>query len=209
MNKIFYLIILLVQAVLFSQNIDKTSNENDTLENFLKRKELKIDSLKKIDFMNMKYKFLDSDFNIRIEKNEFKKVISNEYVELMNYNDSLMTILQHELGDNDAVNIAFHRILFSWKKLGYYIWEDEITAKEVAKSFCFDHPYLFLKYLKNENIVNSKKTRFLNELKFKMKEENIETNDTILYHALLKQAFRKNPERIKEKDEYLKRIIRN
>ena len=76
MNKKLYIITLLVQVMLFSQNIDKTSNHNDTIDNFLKKKELKIDSLKKIDFMNMEYKFLDSDFNIKIKKNEFEKLIN-------------------------------------------------------------------------------------------------------------------------------------
>jgi hypothetical protein len=189
--------------MLFSQNIDKTSNHNDTIDNFLKKKELKIDSLKKIDFMNMEYKFLDSDFNIKIKKNEFKKIVSNKYVELNNYNDSLMTILQYELGDNDAVNIAFHRILFSWKKLGYYIWEDEFKAKKVAKIFCFNHPYLFLKYLKDVNIVNSRKTKLINEIRSKMKKEGVKIYDSISYDILLKQAFRKNPERINEKNKYL------
>jgi len=204
MRNSFVVITLLVQAVLFAQHKQKT-DKADSLQIFLKEKQRKIDSLKKLNFIDMNYEYLDSNFKIKIDKKKFKKIIYEEPRVVENYKDSLMAILYYELKDYDAVNIAFHRILFKWEKLGFYIWESTEDTKEIGKQLGFKHPYRFYKFLKDTDVENSKKTELLIRLKSKLIKKINDTIDIKPYDKFLKYAFRHNPERIKFKKEYLKK----
>ena len=200
MKILIVFITLLVQAVLFSQEKDIKYDAA-----FLKEKDLKISKLIKIDYINKSYKYLDSNFKIKISKNQFDKLFLHEQQQTRTYKDSLMIVLYAELGDNDAVNIAFHRILFSWKQLSFYIWENESNTKQLAESFGFKHPYSFFEFIGNPTNDNANKIEILKKMQTKISEKKIDTISLKPYNKFLDYAFKFNPERLKYNAEYLQK----
>jgi hypothetical protein len=210
MKNLLLFITLLVQAVLYSQNGKINSTyKTDSLQFILNAKQKRIDSLRKIDFINFKYKYLDADYKIKIDKNTFEKITLENSPNIKSYKDSLMTVLHYELGDNNAVNIAFHRILFNWKKMSYYIWETEQRAKEIGESFGFKHPYNFLEFLKNEGSENSKKIEFLNQLKTKVLDNKFDELGLNTFEKFLYYSFKHNPDRIRDMEKYKEEFYQN
>ncbi|AWG24271.1 hypothetical protein [Flavobacterium kingsejongi] len=204
------IITLLVQAVLYSQNEQKPNiQRTDSLQIFLNAKQKKIDSLKTIDFVNRKYQYLDADFKIKIDKNTFNKILLKNAPNIKSYKDSLMVVLYYELGDNDAVNIAFHRILFNWKKMSYYIWESEQTTKQLGESFGFKHPHNFFEFLKDNNNENSKKIEFLTQLQLNLQNKKLDKVGLKPFNEFLNYAFKHNPNRIKDNAAYKANLARN
>jgi hypothetical protein len=197
MNKLMIFITLLTQAVLFSQTKEKI-HKADSLKGYLAERQKKIDSLKKIDFIGKTYRYLDSDYKIKIDKNTFDKIILKKEVTVETYKDSLMLVLIYELKSNEAANIAFHRILFSWKKMSIYIWETEQKTKNTASSLGFKHPYRFFEFLTNSKTDNPKKLEILTILKSKMSQKDIDKIDLKPYNEFLNYAFKNNPERLKK-----------
>jgi len=210
MKMLIIVITLLVQAVLYSQNKQRENIKvTDSIHFFLNAKTKKIDSLKAIDYFNRKYKYLDTNFNIKIDKKKFDELVLKNSIIVKTYKDSLMVVLLQELGDNDAVNIAFHRILFNWKKMSFYIWENEQTTKELAESFGFKHPYSFFIFMKDDNNGNPKKIEFLNQLQIKLLNEKLDKVGLKPYNEFLNYCFKHNTERIKYNEEYIKNFNRN
>lgn len=183
------LLILIVMSCSI-KNRDVKSNSNITF-----RESTKKDSLLNIDYVDKNYKYLDEDFAIKIDSEIFETIKDRDP---RDYKDSLFVILYHELhNDSFAVNVAFHRILFSWRKLSYYILEDEKTAEAITRSFGFTHPYKFYEYLRDETISDSKKLEFLEGVKAKLEMELNETVEFKSYKDLLNASFKHNPERIR------------
>lgn len=189
-------ITLLVQAVLFSQ-VKNNISKADSLKFFLIEREKKIDSLKKIDFIGRSYKYLDAVYRIKIDKKTFDKIIVNKGITVQNYKDSLMTVLCYELKDNDAGNIAFHRILFSWKKMSLYLWESEQKTKQVAAGLGFKHPYRFYEFLTGSE-TSPQKIEILTVLKAKLEEKAGVKTALKPYNEFLNTAFKHNPDRLKK-----------
>jgi hypothetical protein len=194
---------LLFQVALFSQNAND-NNLNDHKSKFDRYK--KIDSLINVDFLDYEYKHLDKDFQIHISSNDFNKLVEFNQTEVKTYKDSLMIVLIDEFDHNyAAVNISFHRILFDWKKLSYYLWETETKVKTLGSKSGFSHPYRFFKYLKDDKITDKKRLDILKYIRSKVTKsigrELISDNA----HDLLNVAFKENPQRIKDLEEYKKR----
>lgn len=161
----------------------------------IKKHQEKIDSLIQLNFIDRSYEFLDDDFNIHIDSITFS-LINHKDIQPKSYKDSLMVLLINEFNDDDAVRISFHRIVFSWKFLGYYLWENVEKTKEIAHSFGFNHPYRFFKFLKSEAEQTEQKKIFLESLRSKiennLKEEVVISN----FKEFLKFSFRNNPQRM-------------
>ena len=170
---------------------------------YLKQRKIKVDSLKKIDYLSKVYSYIDSDFNIKISKKKFDEIASRSEKKIKNHNDSLMIVLYEELKDNEAVNIAFHRILFSWEKLSLYIWENAQDAKLISERFGFKHPYRFYEFLRDKDIASQEKEDFLINLNRKVAEKIPNVVEILPIDKFLNYTFFNNPERLRRNKEYL------
>ena len=92
----------------------------------------KFEKLKNTDFINHRYKYLNSDFSINIPSKVFQKTIKkNPYynnAEFMSYNDSLLLVLMAEFKDHDKAIFAQDQINYSWQTLGYQLWQTPDSA---------------------------------------------------------------------------------
>lgn len=197
---------LLFQVALFSQNTNDNNLDNN------KRKYdryKKIDSLTNVNFLDYEYKHLDKDFHIHISSDDFNKLVEFNKAEVKTYKDSLMIVLIDEFDNNyAAVNISFHRILFDWKKLSYYLWETETKVKTLVSKSGFSHPYRFFKYLKDDDITDKKRLDILRYIRLKVTKSIGRELKSDNVHDLLNVAFKENPQRIKDLKEYKKTKIK-
>ena len=204
MRKLIIFLTLHFFVVSFSQVNPK---KEDVL--LLKNKTNKeIDSFSKIDYFKMKFKFIDENFNIKIDSLNFNKALVkyNFYKDrINNFNDSLNVILTYELNSFHGARIASNRITYQWKKVGYYIWENEKKTELISKSFGFDKPYQFYEFLISENTLNQQKNKLLKNLKIKLSKETKDTIEFKQNKQLLMFAFKNNPERLKDMNDYIKK----
>ncbi|QTE21430.1 hypothetical protein [Polaribacter cellanae] len=153
MKKKLFILVLFISTCGFSQNknyLDLKKMTKEELVFFWKQKDLKMDSLSKIDFLNKNYKYLDDNFNISISKETFDKAIKKyKFIKsrIRKYKDSLSVVLAYELGDEDASRIAKTRIGYTWLRLAYHIWLSEKECKKIGKNFGFTHPYRFKEFI--------------------------------------------------------------
>lgn len=162
------------------------------------------DSLNKLNFLDIKYQYLDKNFKIRISHLDFSSINVDNRI-TTNYKDSLMVVLKHELKNDNAAGKAFHRILYKWEKVGFYIWKTEEQAKALGNSLGFNHPYRFYEYLMDKSISTQKKLNILKEVKLKLEEKHKNKSYNIKpYKTFLNEAFKLNPDRIKAMEDYIK-----
>ena len=177
----------------------------DSIESVARKDQKERDSFIPLNLIDRPYKYLDDDFNIIIDSVAFKKVINyNPYGKVETYKDSLMRILIYELKSTSGGGIAFHRILYKWEKLGFYIWKSEKETKSIANDFGFKHPYRFYKYLKNEHIHTEEKYQLLNEIKAEIRKVDTAVIEIKPYEKFLRYAFKINPKRQQAMEAYLK-----
>lgn len=187
--------ILVLFGVLFINNLHS--------QGFTNLNEKDKDSILKIDFIEMEYEYLDKKF--RIFADDIKDSNLKQKLSISNtYKDSLDVILSYNLKNTYAEYIAFHRILKSWENVGFYIHKSSIETQNLAKTIGIEHPYKFYELLISEKN-NKLKDDIINEVllilcnKYNIDTE-FENNKQILY-----EAFKLNPNRIKAKNEYLKK----
>jgi len=161
------------------------------------------DSLLSIDYINKSYNFLDSQFEIQYDKLA-QKDVKLEFRENSDYKDSLRTILDYNLKNEYAVHLAYHRILTPWERTSFYLWKSVEETQNIARSFGFDHPYLFYQFLIS-NEQNNRKQVLFDDL-YKNLEENLGVEKTFETNkALLRFAFKKNPARVQAMKDYVKK----
>lgn len=163
------------------------------------------DSLLNIDYINKDYKFLGSEFQINSEALN-QKNLNIKFKENASYKDSLRTILEYNLKNDYAVHLAYHRILTPWERTSFYLWKSVEETQKIARSFGFDHPYLFYQFLISEE-KNGRKDELISNLYESLKknleiEKVFETNK-----ALLRFAFKKNPARAQAMKDYVRKKI--
>ncbi|KAB1159742.1 hypothetical protein F7018_05380 [Tenacibaculum aiptasiae] len=197
-------------VLVFFSCLNKNGEKNEKTNNLsaeIEKREREIDSLKKIDFLSKKYKFLDKKFNLNVDNSTFQKAIKKYKFypqKIKTYKDSLNVILTYELDSYHGANMATRRITYKWKKIGYYIWENNIKSKEIGLSFGYSHPYKFYEFLISERENDSLKIIFFKDLKRKLVKE---LNDSITikpYKQFLKFAFKNNPKRIHDMNNQMK-----
>ncbi|PQJ80009.1 hypothetical protein BTO18_12880 [Polaribacter porphyrae] len=194
---------LQVFAVSFSQT---KKNRADLLKARAKSKK-EIDSFVKIDFLKKKYQYLDSNFKIKIDSTTFNKAVKkyNYYPKrIKTYRDSLSVILTYELKSFHGSRIAGSRITYQWKKIGYYIWENELTAKKLGNELGFTKPYRFYEFLIDDAKRDAKKRAILTTLKNKLPLAVKDTIDIFPNKRFLKFTFKTSPQRIQDFKNYRK-----
>ncbi|URM35449.1 hypothetical protein [Flavobacterium anhuiense] len=203
-NKLSKVILIIVPFIIISCSQKNKSNVANKKQNIqLIYKDNEIDSLIQLDFLDKKYQYLDKNFKIIIDSLKFNK-INSEKLSTNTYKDSLAIILKYELKNDAAVNIAFHRIVYSWKRVGVSIWEDEVNAKKIAYEFGFNHPYRFIKYLRDNNKYDTKKNIFLENLKNKIEKTTGKDLSSSNSLQILDIAFKENPIRADEMKKHKK-----
>ena len=186
MKKYFTIFFSLLFALLMSQN--------------------KIPSSKSIqvNFFTYKYKYLDSNFNIKIPDEEFQKAIIKykfypERVIGQSYKDSLLVVLADEFSDDHMVNSAGFQLSYSWLRLSYHLLITAEECQKLGKKYEFKHPYLFQKYLSNDKNHDAYLKRLfihLREKVFKLtKDEKVKTMNA---YQLMNVALRNSPQRIED-----------
>ncbi len=174
-------------------------------------------SQKEIDFLDYDYKYLTEDFQIQIDSSTFQKCIEkyNFYPErIKNYKDSLGIVMMVEFGDWKKARSAELKIVFSWKRLGYYTWLKEDEAKQFAAKFQISHPWRMYELLTDESNNNPDIKAFIEALNekvemeekdnpellalYKKKERMFETEKKGEHKRILSKALFFNPERIQD-----------
>jgi hypothetical protein len=124
------------------------------------------------DYFNQNYKYLDKNFCIKISKTEFDNLVEKHGFykgRITKYRDSLSVVFTENFkGDWKKAQIAKNRIGYTWLRLSYHLWQEADEVKSLAKSFNFNHPYLFKEFLINDSI-NIDVKLFFKDLRNKVK----------------------------------------
>ncbi|MBZ4034968.1 hypothetical protein K6T82_09325 [Flavobacterium sp. 17A] len=167
------------------------------MQKLMREKDLKIDSLIKIDFLAYKYKYLDENFKIKIPKEVYEKAfVDYKFIpeRIKTYKDSLGVVLMAEFKDWDAERIASFRINYSWKRLSYYLWMKENEVLELAKKLNVKMPYRLKElFEKNDPKVQSELQNLRDKIYLKTAAQDIFKLST---KDLLNYAFKHNSELI-------------
>lgn len=191
------LILLLTYCATFAQ---KTSSE------MLQKQGRKIDSLREIDFIGYKYKYLDKDFKFKISEKEYQQSIKKNkfYPEkIATYRDSLGVVLMAEFKDWDVARIAELKITYTWERVGYHLWKNKEEVKEIGQRLNINHPYRLQELLlRNDPKVSDEIENLRTKLFLKSGKEELKTMSS---DKLLLYAFSNNPEVIElRKNAHLK-----
>jgi hypothetical protein len=186
-------------AISLSQS---TTKYKDSILNVIKLKDIKIDSLIKIDWLSKEYIYLDDNFKPNIDSITFKIISKNRRVN--NYNDTLKLLLKYQLKDFDAERIALNTINFKWSKLSLYLFIQEKELKKEATLLGYTHPYRYYEYLIPDDI-DEHKSKIFQKIEQELKELGIIIEENKSYKDILRLSFKNNPERIKLQNEYLKK----
>ena len=177
----------------------------DSLKIVDRKNSFRLDSLKKIDFINYKYKYLDKNFKIKISSQLFEETIVKHkfYKErITKHKDSIGVVLMAEFNDFLVGNFIKNRICFSWQRLAYHLWLSSLDAENLGKSIQISHPYLVYEFILKNSINNEIIRKLIDDLKIKMIATDATLNfDNYSIPKLLSTALRLNPQRIKDFDD--------
>ncbi|CAM3534191.1 hypothetical protein [Flavobacterium chungbukense] len=175
----------------------KTASAQKMTEEMMRKRDLKIDSISKIDFLSYDYKYLDQNFKIKIPKEIFEKTVTDYkfYPErIRNHKDSLGIVLMAEFKDSDASRIAGLRLNYEWKRVGYYTWMSESDVLALAKKLHIKMPYRLQElFLNNDPKVKIELQSLRDKLFLQTGKEEVKT---ISAKELLNYGFKYNPELI-------------
>lgn len=193
--KLFFILICFsVSAIAQQQKMSKES-----MQILQQKKRLKIDSIKKLNLIDRKYRYLDDNFKINIPKDTFDAAIEKyKFIKprIRRYKDSLSVVLTQELKDMDVSRIATLEIGYTWLRLAYHLWLTEKETQLLGEKLGFNHPYRLKKFIVNDDDSSKERKQIITNLKNRMKKENSYQLDTFpSTHKLLNFALRKNPVR--------------
>lgn len=205
MRTVIVIIALCMCSFNYCQNKDKERQKRfRQLDSIKKITQKERDSFLKLNLIDRSYLYLNDDFKIEIDSLSFQNVIKDYPGIVETYKDSLMRILSYELKSTSGGGLAFHRILFNWEKLSYYIWTSEGEAQELGYKLGFKHPYRFYEYLMDDTIYTVGKLKLLNEIKVKLSKVDTNAIEIKPYKKFLRYAFKVNPMRHEAMDAYMK-----
>ena len=174
----------------------------DSLKIVDRKNSFRLDSLKKIDFIHYRYKYLDENFKIKISSQLFEEtVVKHKFYKerITRHKDSIGVVLMTEFNDDFVVNFIKNRICFSWQRLGYHLWLSSLEAENLGKSIQIGHPYLVYEFILKNSITNEIIRKFIADLKIKMIATDVTLNfDNYSIPKLLSTALRLNSQRIKD-----------
>jgi len=108
-----------------------------------------------VDYLNYKFRYIDSEYKIHIDSATFDSALVkfNFYRErITRYQDSIGVVVMLELNDWKACNTAKVQLGFSWLRAGYYCWLNESDVKKLAFKSGYKHPWRFYRAIMNPEI---------------------------------------------------------
>jgi len=197
-----------LQVVIILFLVFNSASAQQFTKQMIQKRDQKIDSLVKIDFLSYDYKYLDENFKIKIPKEVFDKTVSDYkfYPErIKKHKDSLTVVLVAEFKDEDAARISGLRINYEWKRVGYYTWMSENEILELAKKLNIKMPYRLQElFLNNDPRVKSEIQSLRDKLFLQLAKEEIKTMPV---KELLNYGFKYNPELIERRKTEYKRGV--
>ena len=161
-----------------------------------------IDEYMAYDYFKHDYKYLNEDFAITISHNTFQSLVEQYQFypdKIEKYKDSLAVVMCGEFDNWQQVNIAVNRLGFTWLRAGYCFWLSEDEAKQKGEEMGFNHPYLFYRYMRDDDQISEVKILFLADLKEKIEKY---THNPDVYSMNTREFFRyalvNNPQRIND-----------
>lgn len=154
------------------------------------------------DYLDYDYRFLDEDYAIVISLQEFSALLEKDHLPeqaMASYSDSLSLVLASELQNYSEVREAMYVLLFTWKRVGYYLWMTPGEAKALAHRLGQDkHPYLLMSYIYNEEHQDKVILDLIANLKAKLGFETGARIVDMTRKDLLDETYRYNPQRLEE-----------
>jgi len=155
-----------------------------------------------IDYLNYKFKYIDSNYKIHIDSATFDSaVVKYKFYRnlITKYKDSVAVVAMIELNDWQACNSASVQLGFTWLRASYYCWLTVEEVKTLANSMGYKHPWLLYKAIMNPE--NNRK-EILDLIKT-IKSNLSKTNPEIKTEGLTRKEFfmlalKNNPVRIED-----------
>ena len=154
------------------------------------------------NYFSRDYNYLDDEYKIEISSTDFNLLVEKYafYPEqIRHYKDSLSVILNENfLGDSKKAHTGKLILGYTWQRLSYHLWETPEVTENLARSFGFSHPFLFKRYIV-ENDQQKEVKKLLSNLREQITREipdaelsKLSTDD------LLNFAMRNSPQRIED-----------
>lgn len=161
--------------------------------------QVKQDSLKNIDFLSLNYQYIDKNYQVVIDSATFQKACITHSLPahtMETYTDSVAVAMMLEFNDWKYANKGIAKVGFTWQKQSFYMWKSIEETKAFAAAFGLNHPYKLKVLLGDESNNDPRVIKFLEELKTKLKNNNIPDFDESARVKFLSYAYRYNPDRI-------------
>ena len=132
---------------------------------------------KAVDYLNYKFKYIDSEYKIHIDSTTFNKGVAkyNFYENyITGYKDSIAVVVMIELNDWQACNSAKIQLGFTWLRASYYCWMTEVEVKVLSKSLGYNHPWYLYRALMNDENKSEQIQNLIKSIKVKLNNTNPE-----------------------------------
>ncbi|MDO5615257.1 MAG: hypothetical protein Q4G16_03645 [Cruoricaptor ignavus] len=166
----------------------------------------KIDSLRKIDFLEYDYKSIDKiTLKNLLSSKEFDDIIIKyKFIpdKIKHRNDSLSVSLMAEFNDWDVMRVAKLQLTYDWKRIAYYLWLCPEESKIIAQNEGYEKAYYFKGYLENEEKHSEKIKEVINNIKEKIIKKEGDIFKKRSMKEILAVFFEKNPDRLRDLELY-------
>ena len=170
---------------------------NINAQNFKKSLKDSVDFYEKFNFFKFNYKFLKSDYTIKITDKQFQEIILKyKYYPKSTYqhSDSLQIVLASEFKSDVQRRMAYLRLSYTWERVGLFCRESSENLKKYAKNLKIEHPYEFKTQLENKNQENNILINILANLRKELRQQyTMEIIDKMSNNELLNFSFKNNP----------------
>ena len=155
-----------------------------------------------IDFLNYKFKYIDSNYKIHIDSATFDSaVVKYSFYKnrITKYQDSIAVVVMAELNDWQACNSAKVQLGFSWLRASYYCWMTVDEVKALSKSLGYNHPWYIYKAIMNPDNKSEKIQKLIKTINTKLHNTNPEIQtDGLTRKQFFMLALKYNPVRIED-----------
>lgn len=169
---------------------------------------LKSQTVTSVDYLNYKFRYIDSNYKIHIDSATFDSAIVKYgfYKErITRYQDSIGVVVMFELNDWQACNSAKIQLGFSWLRASYYCWLNINEVKQLTYNMGYSHPWRLYQAIMNPDNKSIEVDQLIKSLNMKLHnaDPNIVT-EGLTRKQFFMLALKNNPVRIE--DERIKRL---
>lgn len=155
-----------------------------------------------IDYLDYKFKYIDSNYKIHIDSATFDSAVIkyNFYKNrITKYQDSIAVVVMAELKDWQACNSAKVQLGFTWQRASYYCWMTIDAVKVLSKSLGYNHPWYLYKAIMNTDNKSEQIQNLIKNINSKLHNTNPEIRtDELTRKQFFMLALKYNPVRIED-----------